>query len=113
MRQVKSLTPDRERRLAAKAAPTLRKATSTKGLKAADAAGAGSNDENSSGVSNVRGATRGAKTAKGTGRKVGLAWRKKKYSIQVHIRIATLWHKYLTLALYSGDNSARSVMEYN
>ena len=62
-RQVKSLTPDRERRLAAKAAPALRKASSTKGLKAANG-----NDENSSGGANVRGgANRGAKTAKGRG----------------------------------------------
>ena len=63
-RQVKSLTPDRERRLAAKAAPALRKANSgTRGIGANEKA----NDENSSGVSNVKGAARGAKTAKGRG----------------------------------------------
>ena len=73
MRQVKSLTPDRERRLAAKAAPAIRKAGSTKGLKEKEKA---ANDENSSQVSNVRGATaagsnRGAaKTAKGRGGQV-------------------------------------------
>ena len=61
---MKSLTPDRERRLAAKAAPALRKANSvTRGIKANEKA----NDENSSGVSNVKGAARGAKTAKGRG----------------------------------------------
>ena len=77
MRQVKSLTPDRERRLAAKATPAIRKAGSTKGLKDKEKEKEkAANDENSSGVSNVRGATaagsnRGAaKTAKGRGGQV-------------------------------------------
>ena len=63
MRQVKSLTPDREKRLAAKATQPLRKAASTRGLKANNA-----NDENSSGVSNVKRGATAVKNAKGRAR---------------------------------------------